>query len=602
MQNPYLNVSHCGITFDFLSIQMKKFYLPVFCFSLLFISLLNCGCADNSKKYDVPIATDTISIKNGEKLFTQHCGSCHNFRQGGIGPQLAGITDSARVSWIIEFIRSPKELIDAGEHRAAMLFTKYKSYMPGFPSFSKDEMQSLIAFLHSRKKEGGPQKDIDPDAVSNPVTDSIALSGLEIDLEVVGQVPASADKAPLARIVKMDVQPRTGKSFILDLRGKLYQFDKTGPKVYFDIAAWKPKFIHQPGLATGFGSFAFHPDFLKNGLFYTTHSELPGSAVADFKYDDSIKVTLQWVVTEWKTENPRADTFSGTQRELFRANMIAQIHGIQDIEFNPYAKKGDDDYGQLYIGVGDGGSVENGHVELVHRADRIWGTILRINPEGRNSGNGRYGIPTSNPFVERTDNSLKEVYALGFRNPNRITWTHSAKMLVTNIGHAQLESIYEVVKGGNHGWPQREGTFALHPDNNLTYVYSLPENKSEPAIRYVYPVAQYDHDEGQAIAGGYEYTGKALPKLKNKYLFGDIVNGRLFYTDVTTFQARKSADIKEWKIKLDGKKSTLRELAGNKRVDLRFGRDSAGEMYIFTKADGKVYKLVAGSAPGKSRH
>ncbi len=571
---------------------MKKIYLTAFYISLLFIYFLNAGCGGNTNQYDIPIATDTASISQGEELFTRHCGSCHNFRQGGIGPHLAGITDSVPVSWIINFIKSPKEMIDGRDVRAIMLFSKYESIMPGFPSFTNEEIENLIAFIHSREKEGGAQKEIDPGAIANPVKDTIAYSDIEIDLEVVGQIPASAKKPPLARIVKMDVQPGTGKSFILDLRGKLYRFDKTGPEIYFDITSRKPKFIHQPGLATGFGSFAFHPDFLKNGLFYTTHTEPAGASIADFAYDDSIKVTLQWIISEWKADNPQADTFSGSHRELLRINMIAQLHGVQDIEFNPYAKRGDDDYGLLYIGIGDGGSVENGHPELVHSADRIWGTILRINPTGRNSPSGRYGIPATNPFVGKKDSSQKEVYALGFRNPNRITWTQSGRMLATNIGQAQLESIYEVVKGGNHGWPLREGTFALHPDNNLMYVYSIPEYAREP-IKYIYPVAQYDHDEGQAIAGGYEYTGRALPQLKNKYLFGDIVNGRLFYTDVSTLQPGNPAIAKEWKVRVDGKNITLRDLSGNKRVDLRFGRDADGEMYIFTKADGKVYKLVA---------
>ena len=34
---------------------------------------------------------------------------------------------------------------------------------------------------------------------------------------------------------------------------------------------------------------------------------------------------------------------------------------MQEIAFNPLAKSGDDDYGLLYIGVGDGGSAENGY-------------------------------------------------------------------------------------------------------------------------------------------------------------------------------------------------------------------------------------------------
>ena len=132
------------------------------------------------------------------------------------------------------------------------------------------------------------------------------------------------------------------------------------------MAKEKPKFIHKPGLATGFGSFAFHPDFQKNGLLYTTHVESPGSGKADFAYNDSIKVTLQWVLSEWKTETPNAFPFSGKSRELFRINMVGSFHGVQEITFNPLAKPGDEDYGLLYIGIGDGSSVEFGYPFLVH--------------------------------------------------------------------------------------------------------------------------------------------------------------------------------------------------------------------------------------------
>ena len=94
-------------------------------------------------------------------------------------------------------------------------------------------------------------------------------------------------------------------------------------------------------------------------------------------------MTLQWVLTEWKTENPGAATFSGTGRELFRVNMVTGIHGIQEITFNPLAKPGDKDYGMLYIGVGDGGCVEEGYPFLTHSIEKIWGTILRIDPSGQ---------------------------------------------------------------------------------------------------------------------------------------------------------------------------------------------------------------------------
>ncbi len=133
-----------------------------------------------------------------------------------------------------------------------------------------------------------------------------------------------------------------------------------------DLPKLRPAFIDAPGLATGFGSFAFHPGFTENGLFYTTHTEGPVSGKADFSYEDSIKISVQWVMTEWKATNPSAGTFSGKGRELLRINMVTGAHGVQDITFNPLAKSGDKEYGLLYIGVGDGASVQEGYSFLPH--------------------------------------------------------------------------------------------------------------------------------------------------------------------------------------------------------------------------------------------
>ena len=49
-------------------------------------------------------------------------------------------------------------------------------------------------------------------------------------------------------------------------------------------------------------------------------------------------------------------------------------------------------------------------------------------------------------------------------------------------------------------------------------------------------------------------------------------------------------------------KHTLKELCGSDRVDLHFGRDSRGELYILTKADGKVYKLVSATIKPSNVH
>ncbi|MEJ0102655.1 MAG: PQQ-dependent sugar dehydrogenase [Bacteroidota bacterium] len=570
---------------------MKKKISIISC--TVFISLYFISCKSGNTPDTSSITTDSATIAMGEASFIQKCSGCHNFRGDGIGPQLGGITTEVSADWLQHFIIDPQKIIESGDERAQGLFKKFHAVMPSFAASTNDEINGIIAFLNTHRQRAAESKP-DSNTLKNPIQKPIELSHLVVGLELVTQIPPSSDsgKLPLTRITKFDYQSNKTGPFILDLRGKLYKLNGNRPAVYMDMAKLEPKFIHEPGLATGFGSFAFHPEFSKNGLLYTTHTEPPRSGKADFSFPDSIKSTLQWVLTEWKTDQPGAATFSGKGRELFRVDMVSGIHGVQEITFNPLAKKGDADYGLLYIGIGDGGAVENGYAFLAHSQEKIWGTVLRIDPAGRNSGNGQYGIPSNNPFVKNHGGkTLGEIYAYGFRNPHRITWSKSGQMLVSNIGHSNIESINLILPGHDYGWPIREGDFGLNPYGDLTKVYPLPPDDS--IYHVTYPVAEYDHDEGKAISGGYEYWGNVVPALKGKYLFGDIPTGRLFYIDMADIKPGSEATIKEWKISLDGTAKTLVELCGTDRVDLHFGRDDHGELYILTKPDGKIYKMVS---------
>ena len=571
---------------------MKKRILINLLSVLLLAFLYSCKSGKSPDK-DVVI-TDSAIVARGEIAFTQNCSSCHNFKRDGIGPQLAGVTEEASAGWLEHFIKDPKQIIESGDERAQKLFKKYHTVMPSFAAYADEEINAIISFLRIHKAGDKKTDELDPNALKNPIPDSIKFSGLVAALKPVTQVPSSGDsgKLPLTRITKLDYQPKDGSLFILDLRGKLYKLQNNQPVVFMDMAKLEPKFINVPGLATGFGSFAFHPDFLKNGLLYTTHTEPAHSGKDGFGFPDSIKSTLQWVLTEWKTGQPGALPFSGKGRELLRISMVAGIHGVQEITFNPLAKTGDNDYGLLYIGVGDGGAVEEGYPFLAHSREKIWGTVLRIDPTGKNSSNGQYGIPADNPFVNaQNSRTLKEIYSYGFRNPHRITWSHTGQMLVCNVGHGNIESINMIMPGQDYGWPIREGSFLLNPYGNLNNIYPLPVD--DTSFHISYPVAAFDHDEGKAISGGFEYTGNAIPTLRGKYLFGDIPTGRLFYIDMADIRQGKQTVVKEWKVSVDNAVKSLHTLCGTDRVDLHFGKDKEGELYILTKPDGKVYKLVS---------
>jgi glucose/arabinose dehydrogenase len=558
---------------------------------LLLLHVNSCTSVDTSA-----ISKDAAVIANGAVTFARNCSGCHNFTQDGMGPQLGGLTTQVSADWIERFIRDPATLIEKRDRRAQRLLGSYKGVvMPGFAALRDDDMAGIMAFMNMQRAPDRHVAQSSATAVADPIPETIKLSNLVVGLQLVTQIPSSSPSGalPLTRITKLDFEAHSGRSFVLDLRGKLYRLQGRTPVVYMDMAKLKPRFIHEPGLATGFGSFAFHPDFAHNGLLYTTHTEAPGSATADYGYADSIKVTVQWVLTEWKAANPQASVFSGSSRELLRVNMVTGIHGVQEITFNPLSRPGAEDYGLLYIGVGDGGSVENRYAFLTHSKDKIWGTILRIDPLGRNSANGQYGIPPNNPFAgARGRNALGEVFAYGFRNPHRMTWSRAGQMLAPNIGHGNIESVNLIVPGHDYGWPIREGTFALETYGDLNKLYPLPANDSLFGVTY--PVAQYDHDGiASAISGGFEYQGKAIPQLSGKYLFGDIPTGKLFYLNMADVSPGRRASIYGWSVSINGARKTLRELCETDRVDLHFGRDHDGELYILTKPDGKIYKMVS---------
>ncbi|GAB3317023.1 hypothetical protein GCM10027299_07940 [Larkinella ripae] len=539
----------------------------------------------------VPYSTDKAVLTKGQQLFQQNCTACHNFLQKGIGPNLASVTLEVPPAWLKTFIRNAPEVIKSGDARAYALVEEYKQTMPAFTHLSAGDIDALTAYIHSKRKMTTTDAGSENlgAVLTDPIPVKIPPSGLRLELEEITTAPATAEKVPRARINKMQVLPGAkNRLFLEDLRGTLYEMDGKSLRPYLSMAKERPGFIHTPGLATGFGSYAFHPDFYTNGLLYTTHTEKANAAPADFPYADSIKVTLQWVLTEWKVADPNATEFAGTGRELLRVNMVSPIHGVQEITFNPLAKLGSADYGMLYIGIGDGGATENGFYWICKDRNRPWGKVLRIDPAGRNSKNGKYGIPAHNPFA-KDPSALGEIFCQGFRNPNRMSWTPDGKMLISDIGQAWSEELNLGVAGADYGWPEREGTFVINYRGRMDRVYALPAN--DASFKYTYPAVQYDHDEGNAFSAGFVYTGTAIPALTGKYIFGDIVNGRVYFVESSQLQPGKQAPIQELKLAVAGKPANFQALSNSKKTDLRFGLGLNQDFYIYTKADGRIYKI-----------
>ena len=110
-------------------------------------------------------------------------------------------------------------------------------------------------------------------------------------------------------------------------------------------------------------------------------------------------------------------------------------------------------------------------------------------------------------------------------------------------------------------------------------------------------------DAGVALNGGFVYRGE-IPELQGRYLFTDLVRGWVLSTQADEMQRNDGdledlADIEQLKVYNDGRETTFAELVGDARVDLRFGADESGELYLISKADGKIWR-VTGARTGAS--
>ncbi|MFG2104593.1 PQQ-dependent sugar dehydrogenase [Micromonospora echinaurantiaca] len=455
------------------------------------------------------------------------------------------------------------------------------------------------------------------DPIDDPVTEMPTQSRLGLVLTEYASFPQSfPTPAPtdqrLMRTARintiMELPDRSGRRAVPDLNGKLYLVEDGVPHVYLDVAAtFAPQFFSGRGLGQGFGYVAFHPEFGSNGRFYTIHTEQASATTEVPDYAQS-STLFHGVITEWTASDPAADTFAGSRREILRIGFGGQIHGIQEINFNPTAKRHDSDYGLLYLAVGDGGlgvrNTDPQNLAMPH------GKLLRIDPRGSDSANGQYGIPASNPFVGRAG-ALGEIYAVGFRDPHRFSWDRATgRMYLGHIGEHAVEAIYEVRAGDNFGWSEREGAYVFDKTATNPCDKLLPLPADDASYGYTYPVAAYDHDPapgwnctsdvGVAVAGGFVYRGRELPALRGKYVFGDLVDGRVLYTEAN--KMRRGADLAPiHRLALfdaAGNPVRMQDLSGPgapgdpNRVDLRFGTDAAGELYILAKANGKVWKVT----------
>ncbi len=302
-----------------------------------------------------------------------------------------------------------------------------------------------------------------------------------------------------------------------------------------------------------------------------------------------------------------------------------------------------DSAGNLYLTTGDDTNPfdSSGYAPIDERIDRnpqfdaqrssgntndLRGKLLRIKP----TADGGYTIPQGNLFTPGTANTRPEIYAMGFRNPFRMSVDKATGVVYLgdygpdagggdpNRGPGGQVEFDRVAAPGNYGWPYCTGTnttdetyseftFPSGPSGAKYDCAGGPTNNSQrntgqaelpPAkaswIKYGWEGSPPEFGSGsESPMGGEVY--RYDPQLDSDVKFPQSLDGRFFATEY----GRKW--IKSIEVKGDGSPGVIEDFpwTGTQIIDSDFGPD--GALYVLDYGTGSgnqaLYRIeyLAGS-------
>jgi glucose/arabinose dehydrogenase len=326
-----------------------------------------------------------------------------------------------------------------------------------------------------------------------------------------------------------------------------------------------------PNLECGLLGLAFHPDYAANGHFYVFYSVAKANDPGVW-YQRMSRFTV--AAAQRELAAPAADPAS--EWILFEQRDRGPNHNGGDIHFGPD--------GYLYVAVGDEENPSD-HFNNSQRIDmNFFGGMLRIDvdkkpgnlepnphtnpaapaagfsavdgisrdesPPGSGIFQARYSIPTDNPFVAAGqggtwDGSLNgvqlapeslpyvrsEFWAIGLRSPWRFHIdSANGEIMLADVGQSTswpasthaAEELNLITRGGNFGWPYREGTFEGPKSAPLGFTsidpfYELPHDLTAPP-----------DFQTRCFIGGVIYRGSRFASLTGAYIFGDFISGNIW--------------------------------------------------------------------------
>lgn len=330
----------------------------------------------------------------------------------------------------------------------------------------------------------------------------------------------------------------TKRLFVLQQRGliRVVQPGSNTATTFMDMTAK----VSSSGNERGLLGIAFHPQFATNSFFFVNYTRQSDGAT---------------IIARYKAINGNTQGDINSEVILMTIAQPFSNHNGGMIDFGPD--------GNLYIGMGDGGSANDPN----NRAQNIndfHGKMLRITPSlAEPAPNPAYTIPPTNPYAGSTP-GLDEIYAIGLRNPWRWSFDRGGtnQLYAGDVGQNAIEEISIITLGGNFGWRVYEGSTCTNIDPSLC----TPTN-------YIMPVYQYNHSGGRcSVTGGYIYRGTQNTFPNGTYVYGDYCTGEIFINA-----------------------SNTTPLLDTPRLISSFGEDDDAELYA-VGLSGTVEKIVRARA------
>ena len=319
--------------------------------------------------------------------------------------------------------------------------------------------------------------------------------------------------------------------FVVEKSGKIKILNQNGSvnsTPFLDIEDRVSTNANERGLL----GLAFHPNYPENPFFFVNYTNNSGATTIS-KFSVSAN----------------QDIANDSETILLEINQPYANHNGGCINFGPD--------GNLYIGMGDGGSGGDPQ-NYSQNTESLLGKMLRINVNS-----GAYSIPENNPYGD-------EIWSIGLRNPWKFSFDSlNGDLWIADVGQNEFEEINMVQNNPaniNYGWRCYEGNEPYNlsgcPDEGLTF-----------------PVSTYSHyssgDFKCSITGGYVYRGNQISGLNGVYFFADYCSGEI------GLLSKNEND--EWDMSL-----AFPNINGSW---VSFGEDINGELYI-ASINGGVYKII----------